>query len=106
MKKKQELIDEIAELKKEIAWRDSRIGWLDTSKKKLEDDGRFWGEAKIIIEGDGGKELHKISFSEATFNAIQGADVISIANKLKWLEHENREEPVTVKIEFKETIEA
>lgn len=104
MKKKQELIDEIAELKKEIAWRDSRINWLDTSKNRLEEDGQFWGEAKIIIEGDGGEELHKISFREPDFTAIQSADVISIANKLKWLEHENREEPVTVTIEFKETI--
>ena len=105
MKKKQELIDEIAELKKEIAWRDSRIGWLDTSKKRLEEDGQFWGSIKIIIEGASGEELQTINFREPDFTAIQSADVISIANKLKWLEHENREEPITVKIEFKETIE-
>lgn len=104
MKKKQELIDEIAELKKEIVWRDSRIGWLDTSKKRLEEDGQFWGSVKIIIEGASGKELHNINFREPDFTAIQSADVVSIANKLKWLEHENREEPVTVKIEFEETI--
>ena len=104
MKKKQELIDEIAELKKEIVWRDSRIKWLVTSKEKLEADGQFWGEAKIIIDTEDGEELHNISFNERDFTAIQSADVISIANKLKWLEHENREEPVTVKIEFKETI--
>ena len=104
MKKKQELIDEIAELKKEIVWRDSRIKWLVTSKEKLEADGQFWGGVKIIIEGASGKELQTINFREPYFTAIQSADVISVANKLKWLEHENREEPVTVKIEFKETI--
>jgi hypothetical protein len=104
MKKKQELIDEIAELKKEIAWRDSRINWLDTSKKRLEEDGQFFGSIKIMIEGANGKEIQNISFREPDFTAIQIADVISIANKLKWLEHENREEPISLKIELEEVM--
>jgi hypothetical protein len=106
MKKKQELIDEIAELKKEIAWRDSRIAWLDTSKKRLEEDGQFWGDAKITVGIDGGEELQVVSFSEPNFTAIQVADVVSIANKIKWLEHDNRDEAITLKIEFNERIEA
>ena len=104
MKKKQELIDEIGELRDTIIQQDNRINWLATSKTRLEVDGNFWGEVKIIICTEDGKELHNISFNESSYDGIQSANIISIANKIMAIENNNREESLTLRIEFKETV--